>query len=255
MPRIPARRAAAVALRRAAARTGALRPALPVLCVLLLAAPLAGALREGRTAPYGDLLTVHPAAARLGAAAPVLRTGGGALAASDARTGAPLWTYRRPGRRPVSVLAAPGHGFALWDDGMVTDTGPAPAGGPPAAPPGPAAGAVRWHRVMPGAADGALWALDPQVRMLAVVGTARISAFRTEDGDLRWTFPAPADCAFEPAGLLRRGGVLLVPRPCTDPARSWTEGLIAIDPLGRVTPTRRPLGNDRPGEATHSPGK
>ncbi|MFJ7155008.1 hypothetical protein ACIQUQ_08705 [Streptomyces sp. NPDC101118] len=217
------------------------RAAFPALLALLLALPVAGAVHRSSATPYGDRLTRHPAPGAA-AGAPVLRIEGPAVRAYGPGPGrAPLWTYRREARTPVAVLAAPGHALALWDDGMVTDTGPR--------------GAVRWHRVMPGAAEGALWALDPGTRMLAVVTPGRVSAYRTDDGDLRWTFPAPADCAFRPRGLLRLGRVLLVPRPCEDPARPWNEGLVAIDALGRVSPTRRPLGNERPREATHSPEK
>lgn len=156
-----------------------------------------------------------------------------------------MWTYRRDGRRPLVVRSHPGHALTLWDDGLVTDTAPAD-------------GTVRWHRAVPGLpADpaGVLQPLDPAARMIAVVTPARIAAFRTADGDLRWIATAPPGCAHDPARQARLGAVLLIARPCTGPDASWTDGVIAVDSLGRVGPHRRPLGNERPGEATHSPGK
>ncbi|WP_051795793.1 PQQ-binding-like beta-propeller repeat protein [Streptomyces sp. NRRL S-87] len=222
------------AVRRAA------RAAVPALLAAAAAAPLAGTVHGVGGTPYGDRLTVHPGPVRP-VAEPAVRTDGAAVVARVAATGAPLWTYRRAGRRPADLLAVPGHAVALWDDGLITDTDRR-------------TGAVRWHRAMPDAAAGAPWALDPGTRMLAVVTPARISAYRTADGDLRWTFPAPADCAFRPDGPLRVGGVLLVPRPCTDADLPWQEGIVAIDALGRVSPTRRPLANERPGDRRPAAG-
>ncbi|WP_436765116.1 outer membrane protein assembly factor BamB family protein [Streptomyces sp. URMC 123] len=237
--------------------------------------PLATAAHQTRPVPYGDRLTVHEAAAAV-APAPKIRLRGRVVEAYDPRTGARQWTYARLGRRPVTVRSAPGHAVALWDDGMVTDTGSGVDG---------SGGAVRWHRAIPGAGEwlasrsarrgaGVLRPLDPDTRMLAVVTPRRIAAYRTADGDLRWVLPARPGCAFQPHRAVQRGSVLLLAQPCqgerrpAPPARgtraaartggpavgggparpagdpSWTSELIAVDSLGPVTPDRSPLGNE-----------
>jgi hypothetical protein len=43
--------------------------------------------------------------------------------------------------------------------------------------------------------------------------------------------------------------MLLIAQPC--PHAAWTAQLIAVDDLGRITPHRRPLGN----EVREQPGK
>ncbi|WP_237773183.1 PQQ-like beta-propeller repeat protein [Streptomyces luteocolor] len=218
------------------------RIVLPV-ALALLAVPLVTAAHHARPAPYGDHLTVH---ARVdgenGAADPGLRTRGAAVEAYDTRSGAPRWTYTREGRRPATVLAAPGHAFALWSDGLVTDTARADGG------------SVRWHRAVPGGADwlrtpaarggaGVLQPLTPDARMLAVVTPHRIAAYRTADGDLRWVLPARPGCAFEPARSVRRGDALMIAQPCAGPNTPWTAQVVAVDDYGRIVPGRTPLGN------------
>ncbi|MFH8987608.1 PQQ-binding-like beta-propeller repeat protein [Streptomyces sp. NPDC017940] len=214
-----------------------------VLALALLALPLLAAAHHSRqTAPYGDHLTVH---ARVDGAAPptALRTRGGAVEAYEADSGRVRWTYAREGRRALRSLAAPGHALALWSDGLVTDT---------------ASGGVRWHRAVPATARwlgtararggaGVLRRLDREGRMLAVVTPHRIVAYRTADGDLRWTLPAHEGCVFEPARSLWRDGALLIAQPCRSRATAWTAQLTAVDDLGRITPHRTPLGNDAPG--------
>ncbi|MGA4848075.1 hypothetical protein ACOBQB_18160 [Streptomyces sp. G5(2025)] len=227
---------------RGASSRRSTRIALPV-ALALLALPLVTAAHHSRPAPYGDRLVAH---ARVPGtdpgAAPALRTTGRAVQAYEPRSGAARWTYTREGRRPLAVLAAPGHAFALWSDGLVTDT--ERDGG----------GSVRWHRAIPESAgwlrtpaarDGAgvLRPLTPGARMLAVVTPRRIAAYRTADGDLRWVLPARRGCAFEPARSLRRGGALLVAQPCAGTAASWTAQVVAVDDLGRIVPGRTPLGN------------
>ncbi|MFI6871846.1 hypothetical protein ACIBL6_00250 [Streptomyces sp. NPDC050400] len=212
---------------------------LPVL-LALLALPLAAAAHHVRPTPYGDHLV--RVADRPGGPAPRLRTRGAAVEAYDTVT---RWRHTRAGRRPLAVSAAPGQAFALWSDGLVTDTERADGR------------SVRWHRAIPDAAAwlrtpgarggaGVLQPLDPGARMLAVVTPQRIAGYRTEDGDLRWVLPAREGCVFEPASFVRRGGVLLVAQPCTDPAIAWSERIIAVDGLGRVVPGRTPLGNGMP---------
>ncbi|MEV5611395.1 hypothetical protein [Streptomyces sp. NPDC052225] len=220
---------------------------LPVLGALL-ALPLVTAAHQVRPTAYGDHLTRY---ARVAAAPePQLRTRGRAVEAYD-DTGV-RWRHTRDGRRPLTVLAAPGRAFALWSDGMVTDTERAAGRG------------VRWHRAIPdaapwlrtpGARDGAgvLQPLDADTRMLAVVTPRRIAAYRTADGDLRWVLPARAGCVFEPADYVRREKAVLVAQPCTDPAVPWTERIVAVDGLGRIVPRRTPLGNDLP--ASRHPGR
>jgi hypothetical protein len=83
--------------------------------------------------------------------------------------------------------------------------------------------------------------------MLAVVTPGRIAAYRTADGDLRWVLPAHGGCAFVPERAVRRGGALLLAQPCAA-GEPWTAQIIGVDDLGRITPSRTPLGNER-----HSP--
>ncbi|MFI7388763.1 hypothetical protein [Streptomyces sp. NPDC049813] len=214
------------------------------LTAALAAVPLLLAAHHVRPAPYGDHLTRHARAdTGPGASGVRLRTRGAAVEAYDT---AVRWRHTREGRRPLAVLAGSGHAFALWSDGMVTDTEAARGR------------AVRWHRAVPDAAAwlrtpgayggaGVLQPLDPGARMLAVVTPDRIAAYRTADGDLRWVLPARAGCVFAPARHLRRSGALLVAQPCADPAVAWSERIVAVDGLGRIVPRRRPLGNALPG--------
>ncbi|GAA1368270.1 hypothetical protein [Streptomyces beijiangensis] len=209
------------------------------LCAVaaVCALPLLTAAHDVRPLPYGDRLTVHAGPA--GTAAPaVLRTRGTAVEAYDRGSGRARWTYHREGRRPVGLLTAPGHAFALWSDGMVTDTAHA---------------TVRWHRAVPhpGArVGGALRSLDRGTRMLAVVTPERIMAYRTEDGDLRWVLPAHDGCAFAPNRALWARGVLLLAQDCGR-SGAWTDELVAVDGLGRIVPGRTPLANERPGRTGH----
>ncbi|MDC0771787.1 hypothetical protein [Streptomyces sp. HD] len=69
----------------------------------------------------------------------------------------------------------------------------------------------------------------------------RVTAYRIADGDLRRVLPAREGCAFRPERAVHHGRALLVARPCPHAAR--TAQLIALDDLGRITPHRRPLGN------------
>ncbi|WP_229378758.1 hypothetical protein [Streptomyces sp. VRA16 Mangrove soil] len=221
------------------ARAGLLRPALAAL----LAGLLFTAAHFLRPAPYGDHLA--RVAAHPGAAAPLLRAGGGGVEAYDAE--GLRWRHTREGRRALAVLPAAGHAFALWSDGLVTDTARTTGR------------TVRWHRAIPDAAPwlrtpgahagrGVLQPLGPDARMLAVVTPRRIAAYRVADGDLRWVLPARAGCAFEPATYMRRETALLVAQPCADPAVDWTERIVAVDDLGRIVPRRTPLGNELPGQ-------
>ncbi|MFE3162390.1 hypothetical protein [Streptomyces sp. NPDC059224] len=201
------------------------RRLLPVTLVLLLAG-LALCTQQVRPAPYGDHLTPGPAAR-------TARAHGAVVEAYDGRT--LRWRYARAGRRPLSVLPARGHAIAVWDDGLVTDTD---------------GRSVRWHRALPAATgwlrrQGGTGVLRPLGRgVLGVVTPARIAAYRTADGDLRWVLPARAGCAFRPERAVRHGPALLVAQPCADGA--WTAQLIAVDDLGRIVPHRAPLGNERP---------
>ncbi|MFD7896133.1 hypothetical protein [Streptomyces sp. NPDC059743] len=211
----------------------------------LFALPLATAAQDSRHTPFGDQLTVHAPSALAPPAAqePVLRTEGPRVEALDPHSGTLRWAHERSGRLPLALAAAPGHAFALWSDGLVTDTESATGD------------AVRWHRALPGLADwlaaapgrgtGVLQLLDPGARMLAVVTPRRITAYRTADGDLRWVLPAVRGCAFDPARSVRKGGALLVAQPCEGNS-AWTAELKAVDGLGRIVPDRTPLGNDLP---------
>ncbi|MFI6010749.1 hypothetical protein ACIBAG_18355 [Streptomyces sp. NPDC051243] len=242
--------------------------------LLLLAPPLLTAAHHTRPTPYGDHLTTHvtvpphahhattphaPPPQRT--STPHLRTTPTAIEVYAPHTGTPLWRYTREGRRPLtslpltsppapalssrssrsSLLVPPPHArvdvITLWDDGMVTDTD---------------GRTVRWHRALPAARDwlaarGGTGVLRPLGRgMLAVVTPRRVAAYRIADGDLRWVLPAREGCAFEPARAERHGEVLLLAQPC--PRAAWTAQLIALDDLGRITPHRKPLGNEVRGE-------
>ncbi|WP_405926100.1 PQQ-binding-like beta-propeller repeat protein [Streptomyces sp. NBC_00035] len=211
---------------------------LPALA-LLLAAPVLAAAHQARSTPFGDHVTVHARVAH--EARPSLRTTRDAVEAYDAETGRPRWSYAREGRRPLAVVPARGEAIALWDDGLVTDTARDDGR------------AVRWHRALPGASPwladhGGNGVLRPLgARMLAVVTPQRIAAYRIADGDLRWVLPARQGCEFAPARAVRLGTALLIAQPCPagDATGSWTGEIIAVDDLGRITPDRTPLGNER----------
>ncbi|MER5951094.1 hypothetical protein ABT127_34165 [Streptomyces sp. NPDC001904] len=215
---------------------------LPPLAVLL-ALLLIGAAQGARPHPFGDHLAREAAGSSV--TVPALRADDGAVEAYDAE--GTRWRHTREGRRALAVLPAAGHAFALWSDGLVTDTERRTAA------------AVRWHRAVPDAAPwlrtpeahggaGVLQPLDPAARMLAVVTPQRIAAYRTVDGDLRWVLPAREGCAFAPATTARRGTALLVAQPCTGHDAAWTDQIVAIDDLGGIAPHRTPLGNELPGE-------
>ncbi|MFG3285838.1 hypothetical protein [Streptomyces sp. NPDC048111] len=205
----------------------------------VLALPLVTAAQHADRTPFGDRFDRRTAPTSASAFDPV-RIRGAAVEAYDRGTGTRRWTYTRRDSRPLALYRAPGHAFALWADGMITDTGPQ---------------RVRWHRAVPGLAGwlaerpgraaGVLQPLDAQARMLAVVIPERVSAFRAADGDLRWLLPAHPGCAFDPGRTARTRGVLLVAQPCGGPGAPGPERA-AVDGLGRITPGRTPLGNDLP---------
>ncbi|MDT9696095.1 hypothetical protein [Streptomyces sp. P17] len=205
---------------------------LPAALAVILAALLLAAAHQLRPNPYGDRLTVHARVAH----ATEARTQGKAVEAHDPVTGTLLWRHTRDGRHPLAALPTRADTIALWDDGMITATD---------------GRTVRWHRALPAATDwlsahGATGVLRPLGRgMLAVVTPYRVTAYRLSDGDLRWVLPARKGCAFAPARAVRHTGVLLLAQPCAGAA--WTSQLIAVDDLGRITPHRRPLGNEVPG--------
>ncbi len=140
------------------------------------------------------------------------------------------------------MLAAPGHAFTLWSDGLVTDT--ERDGG----------GAVRWHRAIP---ESAGWLRTPAARggtgvlrpltsgagMLAVITPRRIAAYRTADGDLRWVLPPAAAAPSHRPARSTGTAPSWSPSPARAPAASWTAQVVAVDDLGRIVPGRTPLGN------------
>jgi hypothetical protein len=225
---------------------GPLRRLLTPALALLLAASLLAAAHQARPTPYGDHITVY---ARVDVdssdARPALRTTKGAVEAYDEATGRPRWSYVREGHRPLAVVPARGDAIALWDDGLVTATATDTALRD--------GGVVRWHRALPGAAPwlaahGGSGVLRPLgSRMLAVVTPQRMAAYRIADGDLRWVLPAGRGCEFAPTRAVRHGTALLIAQPCPDDdgIDNWTAEIIAVDDLGRITPDRTPLGNER----------
>ncbi|GGX94506.1 hypothetical protein [Streptomyces hiroshimensis] len=197
-----------------------------LLATALLALFLAAA-HHARPAPFGDRLTVHPAArhARGAADAPArLHLAPDGLEAYDPATGARRWTYARTGHRPLQARTARDRALALWDDGLVTGTALHD-------------GALSvWHRGVPGAAArparlAALHLLGPQPGAVAVVTPQLITAYGPGDGGLRWHREAGPGCAFDPARTAHRAGVLLIARHCA-PGAPWTSCIAAVSEAG-----------------------
>ncbi|MFE4669133.1 hypothetical protein ACFRI7_28525 [Streptomyces sp. NPDC056716] len=214
------------------------RRLLPAVLALLIAVPLFALAHHARPVPYGDRLTVH---AREDTAAPVRSAAirRAAVEAYDPLTGAVRWRHARVGSRPLEVLPARGDAITLWDDGLITATD---------------GRAVRWHRALPGAAQGLPEAGGSGVLrelprgVLAVITPDRIAAYRLTDGDLRWVLPAREGCSFDAGRAVRHAGALLVAQPCS--GDTWTAQLTAVDDLGRIVPGRTPLGNRSPGRTS-----
>jgi hypothetical protein len=222
--------------------------------IALSAAVLLGtAVREHRPAPFGDDLVARSASA---ASADALRQGGdGSVQAYDRRSGRPVWSYRRPGRTPVRLVAAAGTTVAVWDDGMLT-------GMTPDQP------AVRWHRFVPGlagwlarlrhdrAADrGVLLApLDDGADVL-VLTPGLVVTYTTVDGAIRTDTLPPPGCSYDPSQALLVGETVLVTRPCA--AHGAVEGfgrdgrrwqlLVEPCPTPSPAPLRGPAAAVRPG--------
>ncbi|MEU9099471.1 hypothetical protein [Streptomyces sp. NPDC048361] len=91
----------------------------------VLALPLVTAAQHTRQTPYGDRFETFAAT---GAGPVSVRIRGAVVEAYDGATGAREWTYGRSGSRPLALHRAPGHAFAVWSDGMVTDTDTDPLG-------------------------------------------------------------------------------------------------------------------------------
>ncbi|MFC1419727.1 hypothetical protein [Streptacidiphilus cavernicola] len=217
-----------------------MRTAFAVLLAALAVVGVGAAARDHRPAPFGDAVAVHrtalaagPGTLRLGAADSVRFT-------ADAATGpgATLWSYRRPGSRPVRLFPlAGGITVAVWDDGMLTGirTGGDTGGDPGDTGDGPVVG---WHRFVPGLAD---WlrrptGLGPLLVPLDHGGSFLlptpdlVMSYTSADGSIRTDTLPPRGCAYDPARtLVQPGGPVLLPRPCR--AHSTVE---AFGPDGRL---------------------
>ena len=209
-----------------------MRTALTALLAVLAVVGVGAAARDHRPAPFGDAVAVRttglpaadrhggPGTLRLGPAASVrFDTGGGA------RPGATLWSYRRPGSRPVRLFPlADGTTVALWDDGMLTGIrGTARPGDPDGGGGGPVVG---WHRFVPGLAD---WLRQPGAargpllvpldggRAFLLPTPELVMTYTTADGSIRTDTLPPRGCGYDPARtLVASGDLVVLARPCAE---------------------------------------
>jgi len=207
-----------------------MRTALVALLAVLAVVGVGAAARDHRPAPFGDAVAVRttglPGADR-GGVPGTLRLGTAASVRFDAgrgvRPGAALWSYRRPGSRPVRLFPlADGTTVALWDDGMLTGirTGTAARTGDADGDDRPVVG---WHRFVPGLAD---WLRQPRAtrgpllvpleggRAFLLPTPELVMTYTTADGSIRTDTLPPRGCAYDPARALVRTDLVVLARPC-----------------------------------------
>ncbi|WP_042401879.1 hypothetical protein [Streptacidiphilus carbonis] len=207
-----------------------MRTALAALIVILAAVGVGAAARDHRPAPFGDAVVVHSndtvssedgGAFRIGADGSVQ-----VYATKGSDAGHTLWSYKRPGSEPVSVVPLAGITVAVWDDGMLTGvrSGSAPE--------------VAWHRFVPGLADrlrqypadtGVLVASLGHGKVFLVPTPQVVMEYNTADGSIRSDTLPQAGCSYAPAQALALDDLLVLARPCDE--RSTVE---AFDGTGRL---------------------
>lgn len=218
-----------------------MRTALAALIVILAAIGVGAAARDHRPAPFGDSVVVHSNDT-------VSKEDGGALrigtdgsvqlyATKGSDSGHTLWSYKRPGAEPVSVVPLSGITVAVWNDGMLTGVRTDPA-------------EVAWHRFVPGLADrlrqhpadvGVLLASLDKGKVFLVPTPQVVMEYNTADGSIRSDTLPQAGCSYAPAQALALDDLLVLARPCDH--GSTVE---AFDGSGRVwqvpsTPLARPV--------------
>ena len=218
-----------------------MRTALAALIVILAAIGVGAAARDHRPAPFGDSVVVHSndtvskedgGALRIGADGSVQL-----YATKGSDSGHTLWSYKRPGAEPVSVVPLSGITVAVWNDGMLTGIRTDPA-------------EVAWHRFVPGLADrlhqypadaGVLLASLGHGKVFLVPTPQVVMEYNTADGSIRSDTLPQAGCSYAPAQALALDDLLVLARPCDH--GSTVE---AFDGTGRVwqvpsSPLARPV--------------
>ena len=191
------------------------------LLVVLAVVGVGAAARDHRPAPFGDAVAVRgsghadgPGTLRIGGADSVRFD---ADRADGARPGTALWSYRRPGRRPVRLVPlADGTTVAVWDDGMLTGIRTAGTGDGPV---------VGWHRFVPGLADwlarrdaaarGPLLVPLDGGRAFLLPTPELVMNYTSADGSIRTDTLPPRGCAYDPSrALVEAGDLVVLARPC-----------------------------------------
>jgi hypothetical protein len=190
-----------------------MRTALAALLAVLAVVGVGAAARDHRPAPFGDSVAVHSAAPpgpgtlRLGA--------DGSVRFDDDLGGRTVWSYRRPGSRPLRLVPlADGTTAAVWGDGMLS-------GIRTDAPDGPR---VVWHRFVPGLGD---WLRQPRAargpllvpldggRSFLLPTPQLVVSYTTADGSIRTDTLPPRGCAYAPSSALAvSDAVVVLARPC-----------------------------------------
>lgn len=218
-----------------------MRTALAALIVILAAIGVGAAARDHRPAPFGDSVVVHSndtVSKEDGGAFRIGTDGSVQLYATrGSDSGHTLWSYKRPGSEPVSVVPLDGITVAVWSDGMLTGVRADPA-------------AVAWHRFVPGLADrlrqhpadeGVLLASLGHGKVFLVPTAQVVMEYNTVDGSIRSDTLPQAGCSYAPAQALALDDLLVLARPCD--SYSTVE---AFDGTGRVwqvlsTPLAQPV--------------
>ncbi|MFC1407114.1 MULTISPECIES: hypothetical protein [Streptacidiphilus] len=218
-----------------------MRTALAALIVILAAIGVGAAARDHRPAPFGDSVVVHSNDTVSKEDGGVLRIGADGsvqlYATRGSDSGHTLWSYKRPGAEPVSVVPLAGITVAVWNDGMLTGVRTDPA-------------AVAWHRFVPGLADrlrqhpadvGVLVASLDRGKVFLVPTPQVVMEYNTADGSIRSDTLPQVGCSYAPAQALALDDLLVLARPCDH--GSTVE---AFDGSGRVwqlpsSPLARPV--------------
>ncbi|MFC1443742.1 hypothetical protein ABUW04_36455 [Streptacidiphilus sp. N1-10] len=218
-----------------------MRTALAALIVILAAIGVGAAARDHRPAPFGDSVVVHSNDTVSKEDGGVLRIGADGsvqlYATRGSDSGHTLWSYKRPGAEPVSVVPLAGITVAVWNDGMLTGVRTDPA-------------EVAWHRFVPGLADrlrqhpadvGVLVASLDRGKVFLVPTPQVVMEYNTADGSIRSDTLPQVGCSYAPAQALALDDLLVLARPCDH--GSTVE---AFDGSGRVwqlpsSPLARPV--------------